>query len=141
MRIQQITNIEGLIYGCFSLDPYYSGHRRESFDECCEQDIEALNTEGVKTFCIFDEDEFVAYFATLYLPEGKELTGFFIDPKYRKIKDEVWSMIEGHFGEKFYNAIYKKNLFAIKFCEKKGKEITNIEYNNETVVIFEYKGI
>ena len=144
MYTRKINDIENLIYECYSLDNKltndYCRRRKEGFAACCNDSITLLKDPNVEVFGIFDEGEFVGYFAVGTVKNEKELPGFFIVPEYRNRKNEVWNVIVKHMDGTFYNAIYINNKPAIEFCRKRGKEINSVDYENETHVIFEFKG-
>lgn len=93
----------------------------QSLDVCINRTIYDL--KNVNVYGIFKESQLIGYFGDSNL----WLTGFFIIPKYRNLKKNVWNMINNHFNGSFNIGILSKNKPFIKFLKQNDCKFSHYE--------------
>lgn len=134
----------GTILECYTNDlsiQEFSRNSEHGIEDRTKLEVECLkNTDSSFQFYrILNGDDLVGYFGIEDEPV-KTLTTFFIMPKYRDNKDQVWDFIVSHLPEQFFAGLFKVNSRAIKFFEKKGGiQIGETLFENKPSVVFYFK--
>jgi hypothetical protein len=76
----------------------------------------------------------IGYFVTF---DNNFLYSFAINKKYRKkeILTKWWNKVEKELGETFYCGLYECNERAIKFLEKNGMKVIDVDQESKTVTL------
>jgi len=109
---------------------------------CVNYILDNFKKDNAKCYVIYKNDDEVGFFADgLVTVSGQVisiLASFYIRPKYRKIlTEDCWKIINNHLDNKIFTiGIYKKNIKACRFFEKKASKIINSNYENKDICIY-----
>lgn len=95
-----------------------------SLEECINRTVSDLISNNISIYGLYLNNNFIGYFG-----DNKKgwLTGFFIIPKMRKNKKEVWNAINSHFNGNFKMGILTKNKPAKRFFIQNGCKFSHYE--------------
>ena len=143
MKLNKVEqkNYSNAIRMCWDKDPKIQTYSRNSafdLDERVRLEVKCLeNNSDLKFYEVYNNNDMVGYF-------GKEeqpfpcLTTFFIMPKYREVKNEIWNYMISHLPEKFFIGLFKVNKRAINFCINQGaKQIAELQMEDKPAVLLQ----
>lgn len=118
------TSYYPIIKECFAADKdlltTYHIEATKGLDACVNRTCKDLTTSNIDVYKIMFSNEIVGFFGIENLVDMKALTGFFLKPEFRDKKKEFWNCIESEIKDPtFLCGIYKKNVRASKFLEKR----------------------
>lgn len=145
MIVTEVKDYEPLIHKFYAQDKeliakyHVLASDEATVKECAEHTIKVFKDSvcDFRFFKLSTEKDLIGYFGT-EVADTNMLTGFFINPKYRKTAyiRKFWRIIDNHFSGVYFTGIYPKNLRGIKFIEKRGVFIGNIFKDNKEVLIY-----
>jgi hypothetical protein len=139
-RVQQ-SDINSTILFCYSNEPEMRLFSRNAEKPLEERVLREANwvksaSESLKFYDLYIDNDFAGYFGTENHPI-QCLTTFFIMPKYRQFKNEIWDYMTSDFTGNYVAGVFKVNTRAAKFFEKQGGKFLNefiSEENHPSVV-------
>lgn len=137
-------DLKGTILECYANDSgiqEFSRNAEHGLEGRTKLEVECLEhaDSSFKFYKILNGEELVGYFGTEESPVNC-LTTFFIMPKYRDNKDQVWDFITSHLPEEFFAGLFKVNSRAIRFFENKGgKIIGETIAEDKPSIVFHFK--
>lgn len=139
----ELTQIELIEYSkyieeLYKTDSYFISiyHIEEpSLDNCVKDAIDTASKVN-NLYCIKCYNKLVAIFGRELFEDLEFMTGFFISPEFRKHKQEIFTIMDSVFKNKYYVNIESKNKRAVTFFYNNGFDIDNIKHiNNYTLVV------
>lgn len=124
------TNIKPTIKECFETDlkliSTYHIYSGDSLDSCVDKTFTDLDNikERLSFYKINIDNKLIGFFGIEDLESIKALTGFFLKPEYRHLKNEFWKAISQEIKDKYFLCgIYQKNTRAKNFLEQMNGKI------------------
>jgi hypothetical protein len=146
MIVTKTDAIYNVIKTCYKEDSnlvdIYHVKAGMGLDYCVKYNTNDLKSVRAECYMITSNDELVGIYATSVMSQLPYLSFMFIRPKFRKeFTDLVWDKIKVTFNKPFVTAIYKKNIPACKFFDKKcdNKFMSYEEINNELFYFYQFE--
>lgn len=142
MESIQVCDYKNIILECFSTDKdliekwhIVSG---SGLENCTNKTVDDLKEFKVNVYKLTQDNKLIGYFG---IENNTHLTGFFIKPEFRnkEIIQEFWNIVDSKFNNTYMIGIFKKNVPAMKFLEKKTS--IRLEPNNQSVFFIVNKGV
>lgn len=129
-KLLQDKEIADIIRYCYESDNKFIENYHElagySLNDCTNRTVNDFKNYKIEVYSIYLNNNFIGYFG-----DNKQgwLTGFFIMPKMRKYKKEVWNLIDSHFNGNFKIGILTHNKPAKKFFIENGCKFSHVEFS------------
>lgn len=132
-RKLEISEIEPMIRKCYESDNdlinKFHVIAGSGLDSCIKRTVSEFKEMNLTIYTLEKDGKFFGYFGDELYDSGRNLTGFFIMPEFRKDKTDFWKEVKNHFNEDVNIGIFTKNARASKFllsggCELIGKAMT-----------------
>lgn len=122
MKAIEVKNYRDIILDCFSSDKALTEKWHivsgSGLENCVDRTTNDLKEFKVVFYKLTENEKLVGYFG---IENGTHLTGFFIKPEFRnkEIIKEFWNIVDSKFNSTYMVGIFKKNIPAKRFLEKR----------------------